>query len=84
MLNNNFGWIVDKDHPIKPKPDKNALIDLAIGLGITAIGIGWTVVTTFLNGGHAYQNSEFDILQETGKLIPIDKDESYIEYHDKN
>ena len=71
MLNNDFGWIVDENHPVKLKFNKEAIKDVVIGLGITLLGIGYTVVTTFFNGGLAYQEEEYRILYETGKITPI-------------
>ena len=63
-----YGWVVDTNHPIKPKPEKGLFIDLAIGLGVAALGIGYTVISAFGHGAHAYERSQFDILSETGYI----------------
>ena len=64
----NYGWIVDEDHPIKPKAGKGMLIDLAVGAGITALGIGYMILCSFHHGAHGYEKSQLDILNETGKI----------------
>ena len=93
MANNNeydffdYGWVVDSDHPIKPKPGKGMLIDLAIGLGVAALGIGYTIISAFGHGAHAYEKSQLDILRDTGHLTPrIDGtvDEEQFNWHTNN
>lgn len=68
MFNDDYGWLVDKDHPIKPKFDKWALFDTLVGVGAIAIGVVHIVAATFRHGAHAYAQSEFDILNETGHV----------------
>ena len=63
-----YGWVVDPSHPIEPKPTKGFWIDLAFGLGVTAIGIIYTAISAFGHGAHGYERSHFDILAETGHL----------------
>lgn len=63
-----YGWIVDENHPVKPRMSKGLMIDLAIGLGVTALGIGYTIISSFGHGAHAYEKSQFDILCDTGHI----------------
>lgn len=63
-----YGWIVDENHPIRPKFTKEHLFDIGIGVGAIILGVVQIVVTSFKNGAHAYETSEFDILNETGHI----------------
>ena len=76
MKTNDFGWINSPEHPIKPKPNKRAIVDFVIGLVPMVLGAGYIAVTSFLHGAHAYERSEFEVLDELGLLSseqPVDK-----------
>lgn len=68
MLDNDFGWINDPKHKIKPRPNKNAVVDFIIGLIPMVIGAGYIAVTSFINGAHAYETSQFEVFEELGLL----------------
>ncbi|MBO7451090.1 MAG: hypothetical protein J6U54_12065 [Clostridiales bacterium] len=72
MKRNNFGWINDPSHPIKPRPDKRTIKDIIFGLIPIVFGIGYITKTSFLNGAHAYEKSEFEVLDELDLLRPSD------------
>ena len=68
MLGNDFGWINSPEHKIKPRPNKYAVVDFVIGLIPIVIGAGYIAVSSFINGAHAYETSQFEILEELGLL----------------
>lgn len=71
-----FGWLVDESHPVTPKMSKQGWFDIAVGLGITVIGIAYTAITSFYHGAHGLQDDEFRILMETNKIDFGDKENS--------
>ena len=76
MLDNDFGWINSPENKIKPRPNKNAVVDFIIGLIPMVIGAGYIAVSSFINGAHAYETSQFEVFEELGLLDNTDDSET--------
>lgn len=66
-----------KDIDVKLSNSKHGLRDILIGGGVTLAGIAYLTITSFINGAKAFEDAEYNTMEELGLFSDSSKAEDH-------
>lgn len=66
-----------KDIDVKLSNSKHGLRDILIGGGVTLAGIAYLTIMSFINGAKAFEDAEYNTMEELGLFSDSSKAEDH-------